>query len=65
MEIDKKKFKDGDVVQRCPRCEWQTPETQAAVSKCPVCKTSVIPVLRVEKKAAKKAPAKKVEAKSK
>ena len=53
IKIDAKNFEDGDVVQFCPHCKWQTPGTQAAVSKCPECMTSVIPVLRVEKKAVK------------
>ena len=60
--INDKGFKNGDVVQLCTKCNWQTEKRDTtAIARCPKCSTSLIPigVVKVEKKAPKKKAAKK------
>lgn len=55
FNIDDKNFKDGDVVQLCTNCNWQTENPGGdAIAKCPECRTSLVPIGVAKKKAAKK-----------
>jgi tRNA(Ile2) C34 agmatinyltransferase TiaS len=57
--MDTKNFKNGDRIQVCGDCGWQT-ETAGdkAIGRCPRCKTTVTTSI-VEKAAPKKAAVKK------
>jgi DNA-directed RNA polymerase subunit RPC12/RpoP len=56
FKIDDKNFKDGDVVQLCTHCGWQTESPGSnAIAKCPECRSSLIPIGVSKKKASKKA----------